>query len=220
MLEVGASEEMKTGRKIPIPNKSKDQKVMNNYRGILISSTLSKIFESLILKKNGTTHQSSLQIGFTNGLTPLMAAVCLTEAGSESKATAKNLHVATLDTRKAFDVVSHPILMAELSETQMPNDLWRAILDLYEGMTEKIEWDGTLSRPVRVQQAVRQGRTLQPCTRSKWKASYRHYKSLAWGCIFLGSPTVPDDVFLADQKHQTLRHVAKMKLMLEKCLKY
>ena len=48
MLEVGASEEMKTGKKIPIPKKSKYQKIMNNYRAILISFTLSKVFESLI----------------------------------------------------------------------------------------------------------------------------------------------------------------------------
>ena len=217
MLEVGASEEMKTGRKIPIPKKSKDQKVMNNYRGILISSTLGKIFESLILKKNGTTHQSSLQFGFTNGLTPLMAAVCLTEAVSESKATGKNLHVATLDTQKAFDVVSHPILMAELSETQMPNDLWMAILDLYEGMTEKIEWDGILSRPVRVQQGVGQGRILSPTLYKIYmegvlKALQESGSGIYIGAEFLGSPTVADDVLLADQKPtglQTLIHVAK-----------
>ena len=60
MLDVGASEEMKTGKKIPIPKKAKDQKDMNNYRGILMSSTLGKVFESLILQKNGAITQSSL----------------------------------------------------------------------------------------------------------------------------------------------------------------
>ena len=56
MLDVGVSDEMKTAEKIPIPKKSKDQKDMNNYRGILISSSLCKVFESLILKKTAPSH--------------------------------------------------------------------------------------------------------------------------------------------------------------------
>ena len=157
MLDVGVSEEMKTGKKIPIPKKSKDQKDMNNYRGILISSTFGKVFEALILQKNGNIPQSSLQFGFTAGLSPLMAAICLTEASYESRVQGKNLHVATLDTQKAFDVVSHPIMMAELSKTQMPNDLWMAILDIYDGMSEMILWESGLSRPAKTRQGVGQG---------------------------------------------------------------
>ena len=75
---LGVRDEMKTGKKIPIPKKSKDQKDMNNYRGILISSTFGMVFESLVLQKSGTIPQSFLQFGFTAGLSPLMAAICLT----------------------------------------------------------------------------------------------------------------------------------------------
>ena len=217
MLDVGVSEEMKTGKKIPIPKKSKDQKDMNNYRGILISSTFGKVFESLILQKNGNIPQSSLQFGFTAGLSPLMAAICLTEASCESRVQGKNLHVATLDTQKAFDVVSHPILMAELSKTQMPNDLWMAILDLYDGMSERILWEGDLSRPVKTRQGVGQGRILSPTLYKLYmegvlRALRESGAGVYVGAEFLGSPTVADDVLLADQRPpglQTLLHVAK-----------
>ena len=55
-----------------------------------------------------------------------MVAVCLTEATYESKTTRKNLFVPTLDTQKAFDVASHPVLMAGLAQTEIPDDLWLA----------------------------------------------------------------------------------------------
>ena len=91
-----------------------------------------------------------------------MAAICLTEASCESRVQGKNLHVATLNTQKVFHVVSHPIMMAELSKPQMPNDLWMAILDIYDGMSERILWEGSLSRPAKTRQGVGQGRILSP----------------------------------------------------------
>ena len=135
---------------------------MHNHRGITISLTLGKVFESIIFNKGGSLRQSLLQFGFTNGLSPLMAAVCLTEALCEARALGKDLYVATLDTQKAFDVVSHPILMDDLMNTDIPDDLWLAIYDLYDGITEAVFWDGQLSRPFNVQQGVGQGRILSP----------------------------------------------------------
>ena len=167
-----------------------------------LPSTFSKVFESFILQKNGNIPQSSLQFDFTAGLSPLMAAICLTEASCESRVQGKNLHVATLDTQKAFDVVSHPIMMAELSKTQMPNDLWMAILDLYDGMSERILWEGGLSRPVKTWQGVGQGRILSPTLYKLYmegvlRALSESGAGVYVGAEFLGSPTVADDVLLA-----------------------
>ena len=99
----------------------------------------------------------------------------------------------------------------------MPNELWMAILDLHECMTERIEWDGILCRPVRVQQGVGQGRILSPTLYKIYmegvlKALQESGSGIYIGAEFLGSPTVADDVLLADQKPtglQTLIHVAK-----------
>ena len=64
-------------------------------------------------------------------MSPLMAAVCLTEASFKSKTSRKKLFVATLNTQRTFDVVSDHILMADLVQTDTPDDLWLAVKTLY-----------------------------------------------------------------------------------------
>ena len=92
MLREEVCSDMKRGGGIPIPKKLKNRQKMENYRGITISSTVCKVFEIVILKKCGTIPQVSMQFGFTSGLSPLMAAVCLTEAVNESRSAVKNLY--------------------------------------------------------------------------------------------------------------------------------
>ena len=216
MLEEGASKVMKTGKKIPIPKKAKDSTLMTNHRGITIASTLGKIYESILLTKSGVLHQSSMQFGFTRGLSPLMAAVILTETLNESKATGKDLLVATLDTQKAFDVVSHPILLRDLIG-KVPTDIWMAIKDIYDGIRESVEWEGVLSRQYGVGQGVGQGRILSPTLYKIYmdgvlQALQATGKGAYIGSDFFGSPTVADDVMLLDQETggmQTLLTTAK-----------
>ena len=66
-----------------------------------------------------------------------------------------------LDTRKAFDVVSHPILLSELIG-KVPSDVWMAIYNLYDGISESVMQDGRLSREFKVNRGVGQGRILSP----------------------------------------------------------
>ncbi|CAC5397364.1 unnamed protein product [Mytilus coruscus] len=55
----------------------KDSTLQTNYRGITVTSALGKIFEYAILDKMTELNnsQSDLQFGFTQGLSPIMAAL-------------------------------------------------------------------------------------------------------------------------------------------------
>jgi hypothetical protein len=51
-----------------------------NYRGITITSVHGKVFEYILLKKTiAKDGQSNMQFGFTEGLSPNMAALILSE---------------------------------------------------------------------------------------------------------------------------------------------
>ena len=96
---------MKHEKKLPLPKKLKDQIYMDNHRCIGITSCFTKIYENITKRKEGDITQSSLQVGFTKGMTPLFAALALTEAVCHAKNTKQNLFAATMDASKAFDKV-------------------------------------------------------------------------------------------------------------------
>ena len=95
---------------------TKSNIIMSNHRCITITSTLGKTYEHILKNKIGPLPQSALQFGFTEGLCPQMAALCLTESISEAKANRSSLVVARLDPEKAFNVVFHPMLFLDLSK--------------------------------------------------------------------------------------------------------
>ena len=79
-------EAFKTGILNPVLKKSKDPTNMDNYRGITVSPIIGKLFESvLLLRLEQTFEQSSLQFGFTKGLSPIMSALAVSETRAEAK---------------------------------------------------------------------------------------------------------------------------------------
>ena len=112
----------------------------------------------LLPRLSETFEQSPLQFGFTKGLSPVMAALIVSEARAEAKLnTCKPLFLVTLDSQKAFNVVNHTILLDKLYETGIHPALWSIVKDLYSGLTSKVKWLGELSSQFRIRQGVRQG---------------------------------------------------------------
>ena len=73
-----------------------------------------------------------MQYGFTKGLSPLMSALVVSEARAEAKLTPNApLYLMTLDSQKAFDVVSHTILLDKLYEAGVQPALWTIVKDMY-----------------------------------------------------------------------------------------
>ena len=86
----------KTGVINPVLKKGKDSKLLENYKGITVTAIFGKIFEYALLEKLHIA-QSEMQFGFTEGLSPAMAGLLISEAKAESQENKTHIYVATLD---------------------------------------------------------------------------------------------------------------------------
>ena len=127
----------KTGVITPVLKKGKDPKLLENYRGITVTAIFGKLFEYALLHKLRIA-QSELQFGFTEGLSPSMAALLISEAKAESQVNKTHVYVATLDSMKAFDVVHHDIRLDKLTQTNIHDTSWLVIRDLYQQISAKV----------------------------------------------------------------------------------
>ena len=204
--------EFKSGIINPIHKKGKDPRHFENYRGITISSVLGKLFETVILNRlhQLNADQSQLQYGFTKGLSPSMASLLLSEAVLDAKMCNRPIYIATLDAQKAFDVVSHPVLMVKLYEQGINSHLWQLIRSMYNGLTARVKWEGEMSSLFNICQGVRQGGILSTHL-------YKTYNNdllteLECRCLgkfigplYVGCPTVADDVLLISENDAELQ---------------
>ena len=204
-------ESFKQAYKLPIPKKGKDNKIQDNHRGITIAPIFGKLLEILCLESGISQDicQNELQFGFTGGRSPTMASLVITEAIAEARATRTPLYVASLDAKKAFDVVDHDRLRIKLFNTGINRRIWSIIDDLYVGGQEVIRIGGAHSREYVVRQGVKQGGILSP-------SLYKLYISdlldgmrtarmgLTIGTIYLGTPACADDVILASSSKTEL----------------
>ena len=186
---------------IPVHKKGKDRLSTDNYRGIMITPTLAKALDHVLLLRNDTRfHQSPLQFGFTKGLSPTMAALIVTETIADALDRRSTLYLIALDVKKAFDVVDHDILMHKMIDVTDPSS-WSAIQDSLR-TTTKVKLQGTFGEPFLVGQGVGQGKVnsthnykiyinnlLERLTESD--------QGISIGSHYAGSPTCADDVMLA-----------------------
>ena len=88
---------VKTGILTPIHKKGKDPTLTTNYRGITVRSVLGHFFEHTLLEKMPklNNNQSDLQFGLTRGLSPIMAALIVSEVILQAKQQKSNLYLVT-----------------------------------------------------------------------------------------------------------------------------
>ena len=119
---------------IPIAKKGKDSMLQDNYQRIMITNTIVKLLEHIILnriKPQLDTHQSNLQMGFTKGCSSTNAALLVTELINDAKDECRKLYLASLDARKAFDMVYHNSLLSKLYLAGIDPVMWRLIDSWY-----------------------------------------------------------------------------------------
>ena len=121
----------------------KYSKMLENYRGITVTATFGKLFEYALLDKFA---QSELQFGFTEGHSPAMAGLLVSEAKADSQDNKTHIYVTTLDSQKAFDVVHHIILLNELFQTNTHDTSWLVInLHFPSGPVHPYQMDESIS---------------------------------------------------------------------------
>lgn len=93
--------------------------------------------------------QNSLQKGFTNGVSPTLAVIIVTELQVEAKS---YLSLALLDAQKAFDK-----LLRKSIQIGINGDKWLMLNVWYHELVSQVKWNGGLSRMFPEKQGVRQG---------------------------------------------------------------
>ena len=122
-----------------------------NYRGITVLPTITKILETVLRQKIGPAvadSQNSLQRGFTRNSSPMNCSLILEEVVREYKDTCQHLFVAFLDAKSAFDVVSHSSLLRKLFHLGIGGAEWSLVHSLHEGAESVVKWEclGRLSQ--------------------------------------------------------------------------
>lgn len=191
-----------TGHITPICKKGKPHTSTDSYRGITVTSILAKTLEHIILARHSESfQQSNMQMGFTRGKNPQFAALLYTEAIAEALDSGNQLFVASLDARKAFDVVSHPSLKRRLYLSNPDPTLWKTMSALLDNAGACVKVDNHTSRPITISQGVGQGKILSTYSYKQYlDPLLQQLERLGYGAhigpFFAAIPTCADDLLL------------------------
>jgi len=195
---------LKEGILTPVPKKGKDSKYPNNYRGITVTPVLSKILEVILLdevKVNSKPQINPLQRGFTEGTSPNNAALIVSECINEALDNNTPMALATLDAEKAFDVVWHDGLFRKLHHMHLHPDIWILLQELQVAAPTKVKWNNDVGPTYTALQGIRQGAKASPelykCYNNGLLNTLEASRTgMNIGNIYVGAPTVADDVAL------------------------
>ena len=154
---------MKEGVLTPVFKKKGSSTDSRNYRGITVTPTISKLLECIIKRRIQPfieQTQNPLQRGFTKGSSPMNCSLILEEYIRDSKDQKKDVYIAFLDAKSAFDVVDHASLMRRLFQIGVDGKLWNLIHSLHSNAQTVVRWLGQTSESFYSHQEVRQGGIL------------------------------------------------------------
>ena len=150
----------------PVPKKG-DRSNPSNYRPIALTSTIAKVFETLLnshfikhLESNGllSDHQYGFRMARSTG--DLLS--YLTDIWSSSLRDFGESYIIALDISKAFDRVWHQALIAKLPAYGFTPPLCNLILSFLSDLFISVVVDGATSAPFPISSGVPQGSVLSP----------------------------------------------------------
>ena len=141
-----------------VKNKYGDLGSSVNYREIVISSMLLKLFEYCILPnliENDIL--SPLQFAYRPKSSTTLAAVILKEVLTKYTSESSNVYTCFMDMSKAFERVNHDLLIKKLTELKIYPLIVRAIEFILKNSTACVKFKDSLSTNWCITRGVRQG---------------------------------------------------------------
>ena len=170
----------KMGVIVPVyKGKGRDPLDPNSYRGITLTSVLSKCLEKIVLqrmeiplKEAGFPHSS--QTAYQRSVSCADAIFSTQEALLKFVREGDDAYICLYDLEKAFDSIEFPILLSHLFKRGINGKCWRLIRSWYTNPESTVKHAGTLSQPFSVHRGVRQGSifSLHCCSLLLWTPSY------------------------------------------------
>lgn len=148
-------------------HKAGDREIIDHYRPISVISNIAKVFEKCLKVRltgflDSNNILSSNQYGFRQSLSTTDAMYELTNAVVDSLDKGNKCIALFLDLAKAFDTVSHPVLLRIMEGYGIRG----MVLDVFKhyllDRTQRVRIENTLSDPLVVQYGVPQGTVIGP----------------------------------------------------------
>ena len=157
---------LKTAVVTPVFKKG-DPKIVSNYRPISVLSTYSKIFEKCLLNRfynffSRFNILSKTQFGFQKGKSTQDAIVSLTDTLYKALDDKHHSIVVYIDFQKAFDTVSHPILLKKLERYGIRGNALNLVKSYLSNRNQTVKIDNAISDTSQIDIGVPQGSVLGP----------------------------------------------------------
>ena len=136
---------------------------MENYRGIALSSCLSKIHDIIILNKySAQLCTSEMQFAFKGHHSTSMCTLVLKEVASYFQRNKGDTFTAIIDASKAFDRIQHDKLFEVLVKRKLPAIIIRILLDSYKRQQLRAKWNNSFSNSFTTLNGIKQGSITSP----------------------------------------------------------
>lgn len=146
-----------------VKNKAGDLSSSENYRGIAVATSLSKVIEKLIINRiEPFLLSQDSQFGFKAGCSTSTATFVYKETVRHYLNNGSKVYSASLDLSKAFDKVNFHTLFIKLANRGAPAHIVNFIAFWYLNQSSVVKWDGHVSEPFGITNGVRQGGLLSP----------------------------------------------------------
>ena len=139
----------------------------DNYRAVAVSSTIGKLFSTIILNriinfKNSNKPDPINQLGFAKGAQTYDHILTLNTITSKYKKLKKPVYAVFVDFRKAFDSVCREALFLKLAKLGITGKTFDVLKHMYKNSTGQIKLNGFVSEKFGISKGTEQGHPLSP----------------------------------------------------------
>jgi hypothetical protein len=188
----------------------------DNYRGISLCSSLLKLFELVLIQKQGSNlFTSDMQFAYKDGHSTTMSTLVLKDVVNHFLTKGSNVYACFIDASKAFDRLRHDMLFDILYKRNVDPLMIRILMDMYARQTIQTSWLGTKSDKFTCQNGVRQGGILSPLLYSVYNdVLLTKLKEAGYGCWianhFYGALSYADDLCVLSPTVSGLQHMLNL----------
>jgi len=137
---------------------------MNNYRAIALSTSMSKVLESVLLTcfQSRDDYDDCHQFGFKRKHSTTLACSALKSTVDYYRQRGSYVCVCLLDLSKAFDNVDHKLLFQTLLTLPLPGNLIKLLAYWYSNQLINVRWKHVVTECFYMSNGTRQGSILSP----------------------------------------------------------
>ena len=146
-----------------VKNKLGNKYCSNNYRPIMNSSNLLKVFEYCLLHKFENHIQlNNKQFGFRKNTSTTMAISVIKETIHKYLKEDSNVHTCFLAFSKAFDKINHSVLISKMIKCKIPSFLINIFDEMFNNQYVHVSFNGVNGEDWKLGNGCRQGSVLSP----------------------------------------------------------